>query len=233
MVTKKGYKKEPFSKKVKERCLQWSNRRCYCGKECGSDIVIHHIDPRERATIDNAIPLCLQCHANIQKYNAMHPIGEKYRLKELKVKRDQIYEEQTKHLKPKIDYEITQVIRDRDTALPIGIRELPDVGFTIFHRGDSLPVKAKVLAKVFLGGRFFAHVGDGYDGKTLWDLNPALGTQGHFYISNKAVESEEPLEIRVKVTIVDQLEREHEELPVAWLYKRSANRWVFQPCIGK
>ena len=55
----------------------------------------------------------------------MHPRGRRYGVKELKDRRDQVYNEQTSHLIPPISYVMKQ-----------GERILPDVGFWIQNLGD-------------------------------------------------------------------------------------------------
>ena len=55
----------------------------------------HHITPKERGgdgTFDNLIPLCLNCHSEVQGYNEKHPVGTKYRPEELCQRRDLWYE---------------------------------------------------------------------------------------------------------------------------------------------
>ena len=101
--------KDDFSEEDKIKCLLWCNRHCcLCGKACGTDIEIAHIIERAKENsndIDNAIPLCYECHSEIGKYNKKHPKGNKYRPKELKARRDQIYEGQTRYLVPPIHFE--------------------------------------------------------------------------------------------------------------------------------
>jgi hypothetical protein len=51
-----------------------------------------HIEPKgEGGTddIDNAIPVCFDCHAEIHLYNPAHPRGRKYTAEELRMHRDQ------------------------------------------------------------------------------------------------------------------------------------------------
>jgi HNH endonuclease len=53
---------------------------------------LDHIVPRaERGSddIDNAIPLCFECHAEVHAYNDAHPRGRKFRPDELRAHRDQ------------------------------------------------------------------------------------------------------------------------------------------------
>ncbi len=53
---------------------------------------LDHIVPRAEGgsdEIDNAIPVCFECHAEIHLYNPQHPRGRKYRPEELRAHRDQ------------------------------------------------------------------------------------------------------------------------------------------------
>ena len=62
-------------------------RCCVCHRFCGIKIEIHHIQPLEDGgddSIDNAIPLCFECHAEVQLYNDKHPRGRKFRPEELR-----------------------------------------------------------------------------------------------------------------------------------------------------
>jgi len=61
-------------------------RCCVCHRFCGIKIEIHHIQPSEAGgddSIENAIPLCFECHAEVQLYNDKHPRGRKFRPEEL------------------------------------------------------------------------------------------------------------------------------------------------------
>lgn len=68
---------------------------CLCGKYVGQKIELHHIkqvaDGGED-TVDNCIPLCFDCHAEVKAYNPHHPKGRKFTEKELKGHRDKCYE---------------------------------------------------------------------------------------------------------------------------------------------
>ena len=51
-----------------------------------------HIVPASQGgpdTIDNAIPLCLECYAEVHLYNDKHPTGRKYHPDELKKHKEQ------------------------------------------------------------------------------------------------------------------------------------------------
>ena len=85
----------PFSPSIKESALVASGRCCcLCHQFCGTKIEVHHIlhesDGGENA-LDNALPLCLNCHADMMAYDANHPIGNKYSVRELKQHRDNWY----------------------------------------------------------------------------------------------------------------------------------------------
>ncbi|HUU51135.1 MAG TPA: hypothetical protein VMW81_09300 [Nitrospinota bacterium] len=218
---------DDFSEQDKVKCLLWCNRHCcLCGKACGANIEIAHIE-KGSADIDNAIPLCFECHSEIGRYNKEHPLGNKYRPKELKARRDQIYEEQTRHLVPPIHYKITQVLPNNQR------RRLPDVGFKIWHMGDSLPVNVLVNAQILLGNKDLGwpETEEYYSGKKKWNLNPRFLIRGHFSVPKEAVVSSERLEIKVKVTIIDQYERHHQLLPVGWIYTRDkkVEDWYLEP----
>ena len=221
---------EGFTKKTKRKCLLWCNRRCcVCGKSCGTSIEIAHIIPKAKGgsnDIDNAIPVCLDHHAMIGHYNPDHPIGNKYKPEELKALREKIYEEQTAHLVPKMQFEITQV-----TLPPRPKRRvLPDVGFNVFHLQDSLPVKVLVSTETFLGDRSFGVPETGpYSGKEFWHRKPGTWYQGHFDVPAEAVNSEQRLKIRVRITILDHYERPHVLPPVDWVYKRNTESWYPEP----
>jgi hypothetical protein len=218
-----------FDSNDKIKCLLWCDRHCcLCGKACGTNIEVHHIIPKEQGgtgNINNAIPLCFDCHSEVGCYNVKHPTGNKYKPEELKARREQIYEEHTRHLVPPIWFDITQ-------DLPNGQkRNLPDVGINVTHFGDSLPVKFSVAAQVFLGDTDLGIVPTRqYTGERLWNLNPRFGVRGHFSVPSEVVESTERLEIRVTVIVVDQYEREHQLLPLAWVYMKDSNSWYLEPC---
>ena len=57
-------------------------RCCICHQFCGVKMETHHIVPGDNK-IENAIPVCLECHAEIGSYNENHPIGRKFTPKEL------------------------------------------------------------------------------------------------------------------------------------------------------
>jgi len=112
-------RKYDFSDEIRNKCLLWCARHCcLSGKDCGIVTEIAHIDPK-RNDQENAIPLCYDCHAKIGQYSREHPRGNRFKAEELVPRREQIYDQYTRHLVPITTARIVQ--EDRD---------LPGVGFT-------------------------------------------------------------------------------------------------------
>lgn len=82
-----------FNEQEAEDLLVQCHRRCcVCHKFCGVKIELDHIEPRNEGgsdEIDNAIPLCFDCHAEVHHYNDRHPRGRKFSPRELREHRDQ------------------------------------------------------------------------------------------------------------------------------------------------
>ena len=85
----------PFSPKVQEDALVACGRFCcICHRFAGTKIEIHHIIQKAVGgsdDFDNAIPLCLDCHADMGKTDARHPGRKAYKPSELKRHRDNWY----------------------------------------------------------------------------------------------------------------------------------------------
>lgn len=222
---------EDFREDDKIKILLWCYRHCcLCGEPCGTNIVIHHIEQEGEnlSDIENAIPLCSNCHQKIGSYNPKHSVGTKYKVKEIKARRDQIYEKFTRHLTPPIQFEITQVIRN----IRRFNRKFPDVGFNLSHLGDSLPVRVKVEVKIILDEEFVAFVKDKhgyYSGRAFWNLNPQTIIFGHFNVPKQYLDGKKDLKIEVRITIIDQYDREHKYLPQCWTYVEKDNYWFLEP----
>lgn len=215
-----------FPDAVRMKCLLWCDRHCcICKKPCGLDIEVHHIDQNGPEEIDNAIPLCYVCHAQVGRYDDQHPRGTKWRPDALKARREQVYEEFTRHLVPPVHYEITQKLPSGP-----GRRRLPDVGFRLAHLGDSLPVQVLVNVTIIRDGdRGGAPDKDYYAGKKRWRLNPRFAHHGHFEVPVPLPPEVHRLETEVRIVIIDCFEREHALLPVGWVYVPDANAWYFEP----
>lgn len=85
-----------FSKEVVDDALVACGRCCcICHKFCGVKIETHHIVPVSKEgddSFENCIPLCFNCHADVEHYNAEHPKGRKFSPSELKKHRDNWFE---------------------------------------------------------------------------------------------------------------------------------------------
>ncbi len=77
----------PFREnEVADLLVKCHRRCCICHRFCGFKMEMDHITPKaEQGTdeIENAIPVCFECHAEIHAYNDKHPRGRKYRPEEL------------------------------------------------------------------------------------------------------------------------------------------------------
>lgn len=208
-----------FKEEDKIRRLLWCDRHCcLCGKSCGIDIEFAHLPSKEDSNnINDGISLCSSCHIKMNAYDSKHPKGTRYKIEELIRRREQIYEKYTRHLVPPVDFQITQKLR-----------AFPDIGFNIINLGNSLPIKALVTAKIYLGGNFLKEPGGHYSNKEFWNLNPQMGYSGHFEVP-EAVDKKGRLEIEVFVTIIDLYNRYHKLLPVSWVYERDGNYWFANP----
>jgi len=84
-----------FPKDIAEKALVKCGRRCcLCREFKGQKMETHHIIPVEKGgdnSFDNCIPLCFECHADVESYNENHPKGRKYTAKELRKHRDTWY----------------------------------------------------------------------------------------------------------------------------------------------
>lgn len=72
---------------VAELLVSCHRRCCICHRFCGVKMETDHIVPSDEGgtdVIDNAIPVCLECHAEIHCYNTAHPRGRKFTSEELR-----------------------------------------------------------------------------------------------------------------------------------------------------
>ena len=214
-----------FSEKIKLKCLLWSDRHCcVCDKPCGLDIEIAHIDPTGGEKFDNAIPVCYQHHAEIGRYNEGHPRGNKYRIMELKKRREQIYEKYTRHLVPPLVFQLIPRKGEPKTF------HLPQVGFVMENHGRHLPARFKVKVRIFLGGNELKWRGSPYYTERItWNLNAGHVFFGNFAVPKECVDSTEKLRTEIRVTVIDQYDRPHELLPECFTHVRKDNYWFAEP----
>jgi hypothetical protein len=83
----------PFNQlQVSELLAKCHRRCCICHRFCGVKMETDHLVPLAEAgsdDIDNCLPVCFECHAEIHGYNDQHPRGRKFRPEELRAHRDQ------------------------------------------------------------------------------------------------------------------------------------------------
>lgn len=216
-----------FRPRDKRLAMLWCARHCcWCGKFCGVNIELAHIDRDGSRGLENAIPLCFDCHASIEHYDSGHPRGTRPTRQEKIARRDQTYAKHTSHLLAPVDYRLSQQTANSR-------RTFPDIGFVISHLGGPYGIKAQIRIILAKGGRSFGcptSVGH-YNGKLLWNLNPRQTVFGHFSApTNLRPERKKPLRARVEVTLVDLYEYHHKLLPVGFVLEDSAQEWYAEPC---
>jgi len=82
-----------FDRKEVSHLLAECHRRCcICHRFCGVKMETDHIVPKDddgKDDIENAIPVCFECHAEIHSYNDKHPRGRKFTSDELSQHKEQ------------------------------------------------------------------------------------------------------------------------------------------------
>lgn len=77
---------------VDELLVACHRRCCICHRFCGVKMELDHIKPRAdngADDIENAIPVCFECHAETHLYNDKHPRGRKFHSDELRQHKQQ------------------------------------------------------------------------------------------------------------------------------------------------
>jgi len=218
-------RKKDFKPEIVIKTLLWSARHCcLCGKACSTGIEVAHIDQNGPATLDNAMPLCFDCHERSGNYDTKHPRGRRYRPAELRARRDQVYERYTSHLVPPLNYFLTQ-----------SGRTLPDVGFQIRHVGGPHWARVRVWITLARGQKLYGHPygSSHYNGTFIWNLNPGFGVNGHFSTPREAPKRlatvKEEIRARIDVTVIDIYDRCHRLLPVGYVLNASLGEWYLEP----
>lgn len=79
-------------KEVDQLLVECHRRCCICHRDCGVKMEIDHIEQRADSkddSIENAIPVCFECHAEIHLYNDRHPKGRKFHPDEIRMHKKQ------------------------------------------------------------------------------------------------------------------------------------------------
>lgn len=112
----------PFPRNVRDEALVKSHRRCcVCHEFGGRSVNVHHIVQEADGgpnTIENAICLCLRCHAEAGHFNSRHPMGTKYSPDELRAHRDQWWQHCLSHpeepFQPSLEIGYKALLRSAD-----------------------------------------------------------------------------------------------------------------------
>lgn len=223
-----------FNSKEKIQRLLWCDRHCcLCDKPCGIHIEFAHIGDPEDYHIDNAIPVCYDCHAHIGIYNEKHPRGNKYKSEELKKRREQIYDKYTRQYVGPIQYIISNQINPYNPNS--GLREYPKATFNITNLSDYLPIILEISLRGKVNGKYVdLGLAKGlYTGDKRWNINARRQINGWFEITNPnlSLKSTDHFEVRVLVKLIDVVGREHTLLEDGYVYnqKDSPPYWYFEP----
>jgi HNH endonuclease len=142
----------PFSPSVREETLVRSHRRCcICHEFAGRSVNVHHVIQEADGglnTIDNAICLCLRCHAEAGHFNSRHPLGTKYAPTELLAHRDQWWKHCLTNPLP------TTASRPELWCKAVGLDELapdclPKVIFEFENIGDANAYELRIETGVY------------------------------------------------------------------------------------
>ncbi|HEC91957.1 MAG TPA: HNH endonuclease [Candidatus Atribacteria bacterium] len=232
---KKKNKRVPISEEKRAKLLLWCARHCcFCGKACTTNIEFHHIDgDPSNNDEDNLIPLCFDCHGEIDRYNPEHPKGTNYRYLEIKTRREQMYELYTRPYLRQIEIKISKYchhIQDK-TGKP-KLRPWGDTSCTVRTLSRDIPIKLRLRIEPYHYDQHLeAGFGGLYTGKILWNLNPSQIVFGHFKLPIS--EESDPFNFRVEIfwSIIDILEREHQMLPFSYVWNNPESDWWFDPRI--
>jgi len=227
--------RKDFRSTDKIQRLIWCDRHCcLCEKRCGLDIELAHIGENDDNRIDNAIPVCYDCHAKMGMYNSAHPRGTKLTVREIKQIREQVYERHTSKYVAPIRYAISQDIAPLSGLSADEKRPYPDVGLSVLNLSDNLGAQVLMPLVGRLNGKVVPlRPADGlYTGKKRWNLNPRRGMDGHFEIRNKRLVRLRPsdrFEIRVRVVVGDPVGRDHVLLEDGYVFDQARGNWYFEP----
>lgn len=215
-----------FPPSLRDKLLLWCDRHCcLCKKACDVFIEVHHIDPNGGDDEDNAIPLCFDCHGKVSHYDPRQPIGTKFKSDELKTRRNQVYDDFTRHLVPALKYGLVQHLGGNR------FRELPDVGLNVLHLGDAPPVQAEIRVDTYVNGTLENHpnLDPLYSGRLRWNLNPKEGVRGHFPLPLSACREGADVRVGTHIVVYDCYGRRHDLLPLTHVYNPAIRAWWLDP----
>ena len=119
---------------VSELLSRCHRRCCICHRFCGVKIETDHIIPTESGggdEIENAIPVCFECHAEIHSYNDSHPRGRKFQPEELRQHKYQLLRICSEH--PEV---LVGAIRNADVGPLQALIDELEFNWTVATVGD-------------------------------------------------------------------------------------------------
>jgi hypothetical protein len=147
----------PFPPNIREEALVACGRHCcLCHRFVGTKIECHHIDPEADGGDDslaNCIPLCFDCHAEVQHYNPQHPKGTRFRSSELRAHRDRWLDRVSRTTPAIFDDERRSV--DREVFNRIR-SEIPEIFVREYLKEHcwGQPINSDTLDKIYAIDRF-------------------------------------------------------------------------------
>lgn len=148
----------PFSRTIREEALVKAQRHCcVCHEFAGRSVNVHHIRQESQGgenTLENAIVLCLRCHAEAGHFNPQHPLGTKYSPSELTKHRD-IWHEAC--LNGSANYSSTVEVKVKRTYTSQELHKY--IVLFSFHNGNKTVVEGWKL-DIFIPYLFKAYTGE-------------------------------------------------------------------------
>lgn len=141
----------PFANDVREKVLVLSHRRCcVCHEFSGRSVNVHHIIQEADGgpnTIENAICLCLRCHAEAGHFNSRHSLGTKYSPKELHAHRDQWWRHCEKNPEPQ-SADRPELWCNGIELIDLAVNETPKVVFQFENIGAGTAHDLRILSGI-------------------------------------------------------------------------------------
>lgn len=166
------------------------------------------------------MPLCYDCHAKLHQYNERYAMGTKYKPDELRIRRDQIYENHTRHLVPPIDFQIPRIIKKEEKAVT-----------RVTNLSDHLEAQLIVEITAYVNDEKKGLVSSRYyNGKRTWNMPPRRIVTGNFPVKKEWWSTkDQSLRFGIGITIIDTYKRPHPQLPFTFTNVRIEERCYFEP----
>ena len=140
----------PFASDVREKVLLSRRRCCVCHEFAGRSVNVHHILQEANGglnTIENAICLCLRCHAEAGHFNPRHPLGTKYSPKEFHAHRDQWWRHCEENPEPPAANQ-PELWCNGIALVDLAVNETPRVVFQLENIGAGNAYELRILCGI-------------------------------------------------------------------------------------